>query len=169
MAILSTDLKAYLSGGAGNTDPNASLGGTISTTQIIDAALNDMFDSVSGDEASAGDVEYRAFYIKNTHATLTWVGPKVWISQQTPGADDILIGIEASSGSPQQSVANESTAPSAPTISFSAPSTKATGLALGNMAPSVVYMIWIKRNVPAATGAYSINNYKISIEGDTAA
>ena len=34
MAIVAGDLKIYLSGGAGNSDPNASLGGIISSTEV---------------------------------------------------------------------------------------------------------------------------------------
>ncbi len=63
MAIVSTDLLFYHSGGAGNSDPDASLGGIISTTQITDASDNNLFDDVTGDEASSGDTEYRGFYL----------------------------------------------------------------------------------------------------------
>ena len=37
--IETTDIKIYLSGGATNTDPNASLGGIISSTELVDNNL----------------------------------------------------------------------------------------------------------------------------------
>lgn len=87
MPIVASDLKMKLSiktGSAGNSlsqsDVNASLGKYISTTEITDATLNNLFDDVSGDENVALDVEYRCFFFHNAHATLTWQAPKVWLS-----------------------------------------------------------------------------------------
>lgn len=68
MSIAASDLKIYLSGGAGNSDPNASLGGVRSTTEVVDDTLHNLFDYVSGTEAGAGDTEYRASYIKNENS-----------------------------------------------------------------------------------------------------
>jgi len=167
MAISAVDLKFFLSGGAVNSDPNASLGGAISSTQITDNTLNNLFDKVTGDESSAGDTEYRAFYVKNDHATLTLENAYVWIQTNTPGNDSVQIGKESASGSPIQSVANESTAPSG--ISFSDAASKGAGLALGDLAPGVVYGIWIKRVVPSSCPAYDNDSFVIKFEGDTAA
>lgn len=94
MPIVQSDIKFYLSGGGSNTDPNAALGGAISSTEIVDASDNNLFDDVTGDESNAGDTEYRAFYVKNTHASLTWQNVKVWIQTNTPAGDSVEIGIE---------------------------------------------------------------------------
>lgn len=167
MAITGTDIQFFLSGGSANADPNAALGGAISSTQITDASDNNLFDDVSGDESSVGDTEYRAFFVKNNHATLTWQTVKAWIQTNTPAGDGVEIGIEASSGSPKQTIANESTAPTG--ITFSAPATKNDGLAVGNMAAGVVYMVWVKRIVPGSTAAYNANSFILKFEGDSAA
>ena len=167
MAITASDIKLFLSGGAGNSDPNASLGGAISTTEITDATDNNLFDDVSGDESFSGDTEYRAFFVKNNHGSLTWQSVKVWIDTNTPGVDSVEIGIEASKGTPKQTIANESTAPTG--ISFSAPANKAAGLSLGDLLTTDVYMVWVKRIVPENCTAYTANNFKIKFEGDTAA
>lgn len=53
MAITATDIQFRLSGGSGNTDVNASLGGAKSSTQITSASLHNLFDQVSGDESAA--------------------------------------------------------------------------------------------------------------------
>ena len=167
MPITSDDIKFYLSGGETNSNPNLSLGGDISNTEIANATLHNLFDRVLGDESYTGDTEYRAFYVKNTHASLTWEGVKVWIDTNTPAGDTIEIGIESSKGSPKQSIANENTAPTG--ITFSAPSNKENGLNLGDLLPGDVYMIWVKRIVPPSTAAYNTNYFILKFEGDTAA
>ncbi len=167
MAITSADLKFHLSGGAANSDPDASLGGDVSTTEIVNDSLNNLFDKVLGDEAHGGDIEYRGFYIKNTHGSLTLEAAVVWIKTNTPGGDSVQIGIEATKGSGKQTITNESTAPAA--IGFYSAADKDNGLALGDLAPGDVYLIWVKRVVPADCVAYDSNYFEIKVEGDTAA
>ena len=55
-----------------------SLGGVKSSTAIR-AGLHNLFDVVSSAESSAGDTEYRCFYIHNAHATLTMQNSVIWI------------------------------------------------------------------------------------------
>ena len=64
MAITATDIlfKFSVVAAAGNTTAGTaatSLGDQISTTQITDATLNNLFDDVSGDENAASDVVAR--------------------------------------------------------------------------------------------------------------
>jgi hypothetical protein len=166
MAITASDIKFYLSGGAANSDPNASLGGAISSTEIVSASLHNLFDKVTGDESYAGDTEYRCFYVKNTHGSLTWESVFAWISSAAVGGDAITIAKEASSGSPVQTIVSESVAPVGPV--FSTAVSKAAGLSLGDMAAGVSYAIWVKRVVSALTSAYNTDTATIKCEGDTA-
>lgn len=166
MPIVSSDIKLYLSGGASNSDVNASLGGAISSTQVTDNTLHNLFDKVTGSEASAGDTEYRAIYVKNTHATLTLESPKVYVSTNTPSTDTTIdISVATESGSPIQSVANENTAPSGQ--SFSAPTSEGTALSLGDLAPGVSKAIWIRRTVTAGAVAYANDSVVLRVFGDT--
>jgi hypothetical protein len=167
MAITAADLKFYLSGGAANTDPDASLGGDISTTEITTDVLNNLFDKVTGDEANDGDTEYRGFYVKNAHGSLTLESAVVWILTNTPGGDSVEIGKEATKGSGKQTITNESTAPT--TVSFVTAVDKANGLALGDLSPGDVYLIWVKRIVPASCAVYDSDYFEAKFEGDTAA
>lgn len=169
MPITSTDLKFHLSGGAANSDPNAALGGAISTTQIVDATVANLFDNVGSAESAAGDTEYRCFYVKNTHASLTLQAAKVYIQTNTPSADtsaEIGLGTSAVNGT-EQTVANESTAPSAVTFSTAAGSGNA--LSIGNIPAGQHKAIWLKRIVNAAAAAYNSDSVIIRVEGDTAA
>lgn len=172
MPIVAGDIKFILSGGASNTDPNAALGGAISTAGggvITTDILNNVWDNVSGDEAAAGDTEYRAIFIKNTHGSLTLTGAKVWISSNTTSANDTVSIALAGEGinNTIETVANESTAPSGET--FSAPSSFAAGLSLGNLGAGQAHGLWIRRVVDASAAAANANPYTLSVQGETAA
>ena len=172
MAILASDIKFILSGGATNTDPDAALGGDISTDGggvITTDQLNNLWDNVSGDEASAGDTEYRGIFIKNTHGSLTLTGAKVWISSNTTSSDDTVEIALADEGIANsiETIANESTAPSGP--SFSAPSSFGAGLSLGDLDAGDAHGLWIKRIVSSSASAANANPYTLSVKGETAA
>ena len=162
MAIVASDIKQRLSGGASNTDPAASIGGAKSSTD----APSGLFDDVSSAEAAAGDTEYRCVYIHNNHGSLTLTGAKVWIKTNTPSADTAIalaLG-NAALNATETAVANENTAPSGP--SFSTPTDFASGIALGDIPPGQPRAIWIRRTVSAAAAVAS-DSYEISVQGDT--
>jgi len=166
MAVInSANLKFYLSGGASNTDPNASLGGARSST-LVPANL---FDDVTGDQASAGYVDYRCVYFRNEDSNSAGlISAMLWIDAQTPAGDDIAIGLDpAGKNGTATTITNETTAPSG--VTFSAPSTKSGGLSLGTLATNDYYAIWIRRNVPASTSAYTGNTFTLKVEGDSQA
>ena len=180
MAITSTDILFKLSvvAAAGNTTagtPNTSLGDQISTTQITDATLNNLFDDVSGDENAASDVEYRCIFVHNAHATLTWQSVVAWLSAEVGGGANAQIAIDDFAASPigqataqADVIADENTAPGAGVGAFSAPTTKATGLSVGNIAAGYCRAIWVKRS---ATNSAALDNDGVTIrcEGDTSA
>lgn len=179
MAITASDILFKLSttaGSAGNSQagtPAGSLGKYISTTQITDASLNNLFDDVSGDENAASDVEYRCYFVHNNHGSLTWLAPKVWISSEVGGGAAAAIGIDPAAASAIGSasaqaaqIADESSAPGG--VSFSAPTTKGTGLSLADLPPGQCRAIWVRRTA-ANTGAVDNDGVTIRVEGDTAA
>ena len=165
MSITSTDLKYLLSGGASNNDPNASLGGAVSSTEVTDNTLNNLFDDISGDEHEAGDTEYRAIFVKNAHATDTAYNVKIWIESNTTAADDsIQIGKESALGSPIQTITNESTAPTG--ITFSTADGQSNAISIGNMAAGQVMGIWVKRIVTAGNTPQANNEATLKIYAD---
>jgi hypothetical protein len=172
MPIVASDIVFRLSGGAANTAPASSLGGARSTAGggvIVTDTLNNVWDDVSGAESSAGDTEYRGIYVLNNHGSLTLTAAKIWISSNTTSADDtieIALAGEGAGGT-METIANESTAPIGE--SFSAPSSFAAGLSLGNLTAGQHYGIWIKRIVTAAASAANANPYTLSVQGETAA
>lgn len=170
MPVTESDLEYRLSGGANNESPAASLGGAMSTKSaavIPTEELNNVFDVVLGDEAKAGDVEYRGIYIKNKHATLTLQNAVVWITQDADSADDATaIALTAKAvNEAMETTADENTAPSGPT--FTAPASKGAGLSIGNIPAGQYKGIWIRRTISAGAAAKDKVTLKIKVEGET--
>jgi len=167
MPIVSTDIKKYLSGGAANADLTASLGGTISSVEIVDNTVNNLFALAGAAESEAGSIKYRAFFIKNTHATLTYTTPKLYISSNTPSATTaVTVALADETGSPIETVGNEDTAPTGPT--FVTAVDYANGISLGSLAPGEKKGIWVKWTIDAATVATD-DVMTFTIKGETAA
>lgn len=181
MAIADTDLLYKYTGAsshdAAQTDPDASLGNYRASSQITSGADNNVFDDVSGDEASAGDTEYRAIAFHNAHGSLTLSNIKAWISVDTGnGEDDISFDVEAPSASETtgaiQTIANESTAPTG-LGGWSDATSKATGKAApgsgGDLAAGDWFGIWLRRVISASASAAAAEAVTIRVEGDTPA
>jgi hypothetical protein len=170
MPIASSDIQWRLSGGAGNAAPNSSLGGIMSSTAIVDASNDNLFDDVSGAESQAGDVEYRGFYVRNNHGTLTLQDARIYISSLTSSADtefDLAVAAEAMNVD-MATIADESTAPA--TVTFTRPTTYTGGLQLNGATGLTAGSrrgVWIKRTVSAAAAAVA-DAGTLKVEGDTA-
>jgi hypothetical protein len=172
MAIQTSDIQYRLSGGAANSNPNASLGGIMSSTAWAGGVLHDLFDVITGDENAASDVEYRCVYVRNAHGTLTWESVKAWLTAAVAGGADLAIGLDpAGAGNGSTTgvavvAANEGAAPAG--VTFSAPATKSAGLSLGDIAAGQAYAIWFKRS---ATNSAPLDDdgATLNVEGDTAA
>lgn len=169
MAVLTSEIKFYLSGGAGNSDNNASLGGAISTTELT-TSVHNLFDLVSSSEVTNGTTEYRCFYVKNTNSTDSLETTIAWISTDNTGSyTDISIGLDpAGISGTATTVANESTAPSG--VTFSSPTTEGSALAIGTLAAGQYQAIWLKRVVTPSTSGAVIGLYStVAVKGFTLA
>lgn len=167
MAIIASDIKFYLSGGTSNSDGDASLGGAISTTELT-TGLHDLFDQVSSSESSAGSVEFRCIYVKNTHGSLSLTTAKAWISANVSGDTelDIAIGASAINVAEQGPLANELTVPTGPT--FTKPATQGAGLSIGDLPAGGFQSLWVRRTVTGGAVA-AADTVTIDVGGDTAA
>lgn len=167
MPIVASDIKIYLSGGAANSDPNAALGGAISSVELVDNTINNLFALATASEADAGSVKYRAIFIKNMHATLTLTAPKVYIDTNTTSPTTaVQIALADETGSPIETVGNEDTAPTGPT--FSTADGYANSLSLGSLAPGETKAIWLKYTITALTEAI-VDELTIGVKGETEA
>ena len=150
-----------------------SLGKYISTTELTDAALNNLFDDVSGDDNVALDEEYRCIFIHNNHATLTLAAPVLCLSGETANGADISIALDGVGVTPKgqigaqaDEVADEDTPPSGE--SFTSPGTKGAGLVMPDIPPGQVHAFWVKRTA-ANSPALNNDDVTFTVEGDTAA
>lgn len=173
MPITSSDVEFRFSVAAAAGDTTAgtaagSLGDQVSTTAITTAQLQNLFDNVSGAEAAAGDVEYRCAFMLNKHATLTLIGAQVSISSETAGGGSVAIALDNIAASAKgaataqaATVADEQTAPTGVGAFGTTPIT------LGDLGPGQVRAFWIRRTVPAASGAINPDGVVLGWSGDT--
>lgn len=149
MAVVASELKFFLSGGASNTDPSLSVGGEMSSTEVS-SLLNGLFDAVSAGEATTGLVDYRCIYLQNTNLTNTVNDVKLWIQSQTSSPNtDIAIGLDLAGPNGEAG-----TDPEEPT--YSIPGDVGSGLDMGNLTGEDFYAFWIRRTVnPGASSAAS--------------
>jgi hypothetical protein len=178
MSIVAADIKTRISttaGAAGNsTAPGAagtSLGKYITNADLIDNVLNNLFPDVTGAENAASNVDYQCQFIYNSHGTLTWQSVVVWISAETAGGSSWAIGVDTTAasavggaGAQALTIANKNTAPAG--VTFSAPTTQATGIAVGDIPAGQVKAIWIRRT-SANTSALAPDSATLSYAGDT--
>jgi hypothetical protein len=159
MTIISSEIKLFQS--------TNGIGGAITGTEIVSATLHNLFDIVSAAESRDGDTEYRCFYIKNTNTTFTLKNATIQILSDTPSVTTVVgIGLGTSAnGTPEQTVADESTPP----IGVSFTEVLGTELAVGNVAPSSYASIWIRRVVDAGTAAALSDAATLRVTGETTA
>lgn len=121
-----------------------------------------MFPNVDASQSLQGLTTYRGIYIRNSNAVDTAVDVRVWIRANTPAGDNIDIGMDpagkgdGSSTGVMAVIANSTTAPAG--VTFSGPSTYATGLSIGNLLPLQVIGLWQRRVVPVETRGTVISN-----------
>ena len=91
MAVTTSDMKFYYSGGLSNSDPLLSTGGEKSDIEIVlSPTKNNLFDDVSSGELITGATEYRCIYLANDHPTDTLSDTLLWIQANTPSADTAI-------------------------------------------------------------------------------
>jgi len=148
-------LVFHLSGGAGNTNPNFSLGGVISTTAVVDAVDNNLFDDISRKETLLLKTEYRCFYVKNTSTTIPVHGAFIFIdafpvkSVMTIGLDPVGSGDGVASGV-SQLIAVEDITPTG--VTFEDAGEFKVKVPLPTLKPLESVGIWVKRIAESAAG-----------------
>lgn len=166
--------KFSVAAAAGNTTAGTaatSLGDQISTTQWAGGVANDLFDDITGAENAASTVDYRCLFIHNSNASNPLENAVVYLSAETGGGAAIAVGADPTAASAIGSasaqavtVANETTAPAG--VTFSSPTSAATGVALGTIPAGQCKAFWVRRTA-ANTSALSNDGVTLAITGDT--
>lgn len=137
------------------------LGGAATATELSATAMNNLFDNISPDEASAGDAEYRAIDLHNSGDAAA-VAVTVYCNGTTSTGTDLLFALEESPLASTTAVADESTAP-AISGSFTA-YTSASPLAVPDIPAGSYARLWLKRTVTAGTGNLATDTTTLSVE-----
>jgi len=177
MPIVQNDLLmkfSTTSGSAGYSlasSAASSLGKYVSTTTWDGTLINDLFQDLTVEDNTSGVVDYRCLFLLNNHATLTLGNAVLWIYSSVSGGADIAIGLDSTGSTPKTNIssqavtiANVNAVPSG--VTFSTPTSKATGLNIGNLIDGNVYGIWIRRT--ANNTVFLANDGAVlQVEGDT--
>lgn len=178
MAISQSDILFKLSApeaSAGNANSagvaGTSLGKYVSTTQLTDNTLNNLFPDITGDQNTNNQVDYQCLFVHNSHASLTYQNAVVWLSSEVAGGSNLAIGLDTTSASAVGSgtaqaltIVNSTTVPTG--VTFSSPTTKAAGISLGNIPSGQVRAIWIRRTAANSTPVAN-DGGTISVSGDS--
>jgi len=90
--ITANDIGYFYSGGAGNTNPDLSLGGLPSVHLIPAGNINNLFDNITDAQRNSGMIDYRCLYVANVHPTDSLYQTYAKIPIQTAGGATIQIG-----------------------------------------------------------------------------
>jgi len=169
MPIVASDILMRISGGASETDPNNALGGAMSTVGggiVVTDVLNNDMDDITSAEASTGIIIYHGYYWENTHGSLTYIAPKMYIDTQTASGDtDLAIAIaDEAVNTSIEIIANETTAPSGPV--FTAPANFAAGISVGDL-DSTDFRGWWARYTVNNSATAILDTMTMGIQGDT--
>lgn len=177
MPIASTDILLKLSvktGAAGNSlagTPDGSLGKYISTTQVADATLHNLFDLVTGAENAASESEYRCVFVHNANASIVFQNVKVYLSAEVAGGAVTAVGVDPTAASAigataaqALEVVDENTAPTE--VAFSSPTTLAAGISLGDIGPGQCRAFWVRRTT-ANSAAQANDGVTLRIQGES--
>lgn len=193
MSVLSSDIKFYLTGavsdGGAQSDPNLSLGGYRSSTEIVSAQINNLFDNITSQEANDGSTEYRCICVKNTsletlYNVVTWLYAENDPDsiQQFAYAIEVPQTADLTDGD-AQTIVSETTAPDVNTTehngtgsgisNWSTGVTKLTGLTPeqgdhdDDLDQSEIMFLWIRRVILAGAPARTGLSGTIRVEGDS--
>jgi hypothetical protein len=90
--ITPNDIGYFYSGGAGNMNPELSLGGLPSVHTIPAGNINNLFDNITDSQRMSGMIDYRCIYIANVHQTDSLYQTYAKIPGQITGGANVLIG-----------------------------------------------------------------------------
>ena len=129
------------------------LGAAPSLVEVSSTPLNNIFDNVSPDEATAGDSEYRAIDLYNDGDEVSTATAVYMRSPTVNVKTQIEMGVEAAWLDSVTGIADESSAPNAVSFAYHNDSSH---LAIGDIPVGSYARVWLKRIVDS--GAINQSN-----------
>lgn len=140
---MASNLFFHHTGGASNSNPDLSLGGTGSSERLSTTALNNLFDDINPDEIVSGDrVEYRAIDLNN-EGDAEARNVQFYFTDTTNSESIVAVWYDPTG---TQSIANETTEPTGASGNWTTPLV-GSKLSLGNIAAAAAHRLWIRRTV----------------------
>lgn len=157
------EVEYRLSGGAANADPNASLGGVMSSESINSNNNPNLFANVGTAEAAAGSDKYRCIFI--TPPSKNYTSVSIWIDTQTLSDDTKLHLAVAPEGknADAEVIVDENTEPV--NVIFTRPIQDYAALSLPDLNIGDRIAVWIKRNVKSGAAGYPNDYGRLVVEG----
>jgi len=155
----------YTYSGTDNGDPDESLGGSMSATQLSATAMNNLFDNITPDEADAGESEYRCLVLYANGEDYTDIS--IYMNPETSSSyTQIDMALEGINPSSPTTIANEDTAPdqtgwTETTFTHRNSSSK---LEISSLSDGDKAYIWFKRTVSAGATATSEDSGTINVD-----
>jgi len=138
-------------GGASNSDPDLSLGGTGSTVEIVDPAPGNLFDNVSFDEIDDGPlVEYRAIDLYNSGDAAA-EDVYFFFTNTVNSESQLAVWLDVTGA---LTVANETTEPVGASGNWTEPTVDAK-MSLTDLGSTQRHRLWIRRTVDQDATGYS--------------
>jgi len=167
MAIAATDILYYH---GLTTAEGADHGGGINTLDAVATTANDLYDNVSGDEALAGDHEFRKVFVMLGAGAGASVltSPVLWMTT-TEGTTAERIYFTTGTESKQSNLAN--TALTHISTAWTRAIAKTAGITFAaNMSSGSLnaIAIWQCRVIDASSGSVASDRVDLKVEGDTA-
>ena len=156
-------VKVYLSGGAANKFPTTSLGGVRSTTEIVAATLNNLFDDTTRVEIINGRTEYRCFYIKNESGG-DFMRAR-FINLVVPVDAEFSFAVNTKQSTPEQLPKEDQTPIGLTFYEFT--DWRALEIAIGVLDDNEEIAIWLKRKVLAGSDTVKMVDFDIDGQDNT--
>ena len=157
-----TDMQFRFSG---DGTPAGSLGGAMHANSITNAQDGNLFANVTSDQAQAGAVHFRCFYVR---ATANHTNVRMYMeSQGTPNNDSnvyLALGAAGKNGT-EQTIADEETSPL--NVIFVFPDDLYNPIELGNMNSGDYWPIWVQRKIEAGAAGYDSDYVRLKFVGDS--
>lgn len=164
-AMQASDLTVRLSGGAGNTDQAASIGGAAGAVVAFDpAAANALWGAILGSVAQAGGTFYRGVYFANDHPVESLTATTAYIANQYD-ATGLQVAVAAAADPTVELpvLASGTTAP--PGVTFSTTTDPAAGPSLGTIPPGGRRAAWLRLTVAPGTYGVTADAFEVDTRG----
>ena len=155
----------YTYTGTDNGDPDESLGGSMSATQLSSTPMNNLFDNISSDEATNGDTEYRCLVLYANGANYSNI--EICMNPETSSSDtQIDMALEGINPSSPTTIADEDTAPDQTgwTETTFTHRTSSNKLSISSLNSGDRAYIWFKRTVNAGASTDTNDHGTIVVE-----